>query len=85
MTTPLPADLVARVQAQLATGEFPSADDVLREALDALERRQQSLRRLREMVREAEDDVAAGRVGHFDADATMRAVMARVEAVRSRA
>lgn len=75
MANQLPADVNARVQAQLATGEFPSADDVLREALDALERRQQSLQRLREMVREAEEDVAAGRVGCFDADATMRAVM----------
>jgi putative addiction module CopG family antidote len=69
-----PADVDARVQAQLATGEFPSADDVLREALNALEGRQQSLQRLREMVREAEDDLGAGRVGYFDADATLRAV-----------
>ena len=84
MANQLPADVDARVQAQLATGEFPSADDVLREALDALER-QQSLQRLREMVREAEDDVAASRVGYFDADATLRAVMARVDAARSRA
>ena len=85
MANQLPADVNARVQAQLATGEFPSADDVLREALDALERRQQSLQRLREMVREAEDDVATGRVGCFDADATMRAVMARVDVDRSQA
>jgi Arc/MetJ-type ribon-helix-helix transcriptional regulator len=76
MANQLPADVDARVQAQLAKGEFPSADDVLREALDALERRQQSL----ELVREAEDDVAAGRVGYFDADATLRAVMARSKA-----
>lgn len=85
MGSQIPADVAARVQAQMATGEFPNADDVLREALDALERRQQSLRQLRDMVREAEEDVAAGRVGYFDADATMRAVMARVEAARSRA
>ena len=85
MANQLPADVDARVQAQLATGEFPTADDVLREALDALERRQHSLQRLREMVREAEEDVAAGRVGCFDAEATMRAVMARVEQARSRA
>lgn len=45
--------------------------------VDAIERRQQSLER--EMVREAEQDVAAGRVGHFDADATMRAVICRVQ------
>lgn len=83
MANQLPADVDARVQAQLATGEFPTADDVLREALDALERRQQSLQRLREMVREAEEDVAAGRVGCFDAEATMRAVMARVDAAKA--
>lgn len=77
MGSQIPADVAARVQAQMATGEFPNADDVLREALDALERRQQSLRQLRDTVREAEEDVAAGRVGYFDADATMRAVMAR--------
>jgi Arc/MetJ-type ribon-helix-helix transcriptional regulator len=69
----------------LATGEFPSADAVLREALDTLERRQQSLKRLQDMVREAEEDVTAGRVGYFDAEATMRAVMARVDAERSKA
>jgi len=85
MPNQLPADVDARIQAQLATGEFPSADDVLREALDALERRQQSLKHLREMVREAEEDVAAGRVGCFDANATMRAVMARVDAAKSQA
>jgi putative addiction module CopG family antidote len=76
-------DIEARVQAHLASGEFLNADAVLREALDALERRQQSLRRLQEMVKEAEEDVAAGRVGVFDAEATMRAVMTRVEAARS--
>jgi Arc/MetJ-type ribon-helix-helix transcriptional regulator len=36
MRNQLPADVDVRIQAQLATGEFPSADDVLREALDAL-------------------------------------------------
>ena len=77
MAYQLPADVDARVQAQLATGIFPTADDVLREALESLERRQHSLQWLQAMVREAEEDVAAGRVGYFDADATMRAVMAR--------
>jgi putative addiction module CopG family antidote len=85
MAYQIPPDIDARVQAHLATGEYPSADAVLREALDALERRQQSLKRLQDMVREAEEDVAAGRVGYFDADATMRAVMARVATVRSKA
>jgi len=39
MGSQLPADIAARVQAQMASGEFPNADDVLREALEALERR----------------------------------------------
>jgi putative addiction module CopG family antidote len=85
MAYQIPPDIDARVQAHLATGEYPSAEAVLREALDALERREESLKRLQEMVREAEEDVAAGRVGYFDAEATMRAVMARVEAERSKA
>jgi putative addiction module CopG family antidote len=85
MAYQIPPDVDARIQAHLATGEFPSADAVLREALDTLERRQQSLKRLQDMVREAEEDVAAGRVGYFDAEATMRAVMARVDPERSKA
>ena len=77
MPNQLPADVDARVQAQLVTGEFPSADDVLREALDALQRRQQLLKHLREMVREAEEDVVAVRGGYFDADKTMSAAAGR--------
>lgn len=84
MAYQLPADVSARVQAQLATGVFPTADDVLREALDSLERRQQSLQRLQAMVREAEEDVAAGRVGEFNAEQTMHAVNERISASRSK-
>jgi Arc/MetJ-type ribon-helix-helix transcriptional regulator len=69
----------ARVQAQLATGAYASPDEVLREALDTLERRQRSLEKLQTMVREADEDIAAGRVGPFDKEATMRAVVAKVE------
>jgi putative addiction module CopG family antidote len=85
MAYQIPPDVDARIQAHLATGDFPSADAVLREALDTLERRQQSMKRLQDMVREAEEDVAAGRVGYFDAEVTMRAVMARVDTERSKA
>jgi Arc/MetJ-type ribon-helix-helix transcriptional regulator len=85
MAYQIPPDVDARIQAHLATGDFPSADAVLREALDTLERRQQSMKRLQDMVRDAEEDVAAGRVGYFDAEATMRAVMARVDPERSKA
>jgi Arc/MetJ-type ribon-helix-helix transcriptional regulator len=83
MAYQIPPDIDVRVQAHLATGEFPNADAVLREALDALERRQRSLEKLQAMVREADEDIAAGRVGPFDKDATMRAVMNRVESARA--
>lgn len=78
MTYPLPADIAARIQAQLATGEFADEVQVLREALGTLERRQQSLKHLRQMVAEAEADVAAGRVGPFDVEETIRNVRAEL-------
>jgi putative addiction module CopG family antidote len=80
MAYQLPPDLDARIQAQLATGDYPSADEVVRDALDGLERRQQSLAHLQAMVREAEEDVAAGRVGQFDIDVTMRRIENRLGA-----
>jgi hypothetical protein len=43
-------------------------DDVLREAIDTLEKRQRGLCELQEKVREAEADIAAGRRWPFDAD-----------------
>jgi putative addiction module CopG family antidote len=82
MAYQIPPDIDARVQLQVASGEFESADAVLREALNVLERRQQSLQRLQAMVREADADIDAGRVGTFDAEATMRAVMKRVNEAR---
>lgn len=78
MNYPLPADIQHRIQAQLATGTFASEDDVLREAMEALERRQRGLKQLREMVAVAEDDVAAGRVGTFDREDIKRAVRERL-------
>jgi Arc/MetJ-type ribon-helix-helix transcriptional regulator len=49
-------------------------DDVLREAIDTLEKRQRGLCELQEKVREAEADIAAGRRWPFDADETKSAV-----------
>ena len=66
MRDSLPPDLQQRIAAQLANGGFASEEDVLREAIDALERRQRGLKQLREMVAVAEDDVAANRVGTSD-------------------
>ncbi len=79
MAYELSPDIEARVQAQLATGEFSAPEEVLREALDTLERRQRSLEKLQAMVREADKDIAAGRVGPFDKEATMRSVLSRTK------
>jgi hypothetical protein len=82
MAYQLPPDIDARGQSQLATGDC-SPDVVLREALDTLERRQRRLEKLQAMVREADEAIAAARVGPFDKHATMRAVMERVQAAKS--
>jgi len=80
MIEPFPADLQHRIQAQIATGEFSNEEEVLREAIESLERRQRGLNQLRAMVVAAEEDVAAGRVGAFDRDAIKRDVRARLAA-----
>ena len=78
MSLELPPDLEDRIKAQVESGQFETEEDVLREALDSLEKRQDGLRELRQMVREADADVAAGRVGEFDAEETRRAVRERL-------
>ena len=78
MIEPLPADLQNRIHAQIATGAFANEEEVLREAIEALERRQRSMRQLQEMVAVAEEDVAAGRVGVFDREEIKRDVRARL-------
>jgi Arc/MetJ-type ribon-helix-helix transcriptional regulator len=79
MAYQLPPDIDARVQLQLASGDFASPDDVLREALATLERRQRSLIQLQAMIREADEDIAAGRVGTFDKEATIAVVKGKIE------
>ena len=74
----IPPDLEARVQAQITTGRFGSEDEVLREALDTLEKRQRGLEEMQTLVLEAEADIAVGRVGEFDVDRTIDAVEARL-------
>ncbi|NUQ63719.1 MAG: type II toxin-antitoxin system ParD family antitoxin [Pirellulales bacterium] len=80
MSYQFPPDIQQRVRAQMESGQFETEDDVLREAIDTLERRQRGLQELRDMVREADDDIAAGRVGAFDPDRTKSAVRKRLEA-----
>ena len=74
-----PSDIQQSIQAQLASGEFESEEEVLREAIATLESRQRGLQRLRQMVADAEGDIAAGRIGPFDAEVTKRAVRQRIE------
>ncbi len=78
MTHQLSADVSARIQAQIATGHFESEDDLIRQALDALERRERGLESLRALVREAEEDVVAGRVGTFHVEQTISAIQSRL-------
>ena len=78
MSHQFPPDLQRRIKAQIETGEFENEEEVLREALDTLEKRQRGLKELQQMVREADHDIAAGRVGSFDADETKRAVRERL-------
>lgn len=74
-----PPDIAQRVRAQIESGQFETEAEVLRAAIDTLERRQRGLESLRDMVREADEDIAAGRVGRFDGDETKRAVKERVQ------
>jgi len=78
MNYPLPDDIQHRIEAQLASGSYSCEEDVLREAIDALERRQRGLMQLREMVAVAEEDVAAGRVGSFDRERIKQEVRNRL-------
>lgn len=78
MPIQITSDIQERVDAQMATGAFQSEIEVLREAMDTLERRQRSLAELQAMVREAEEDVAAGRVGPFDVAETMLRIQKRL-------
>jgi len=78
MNQSLPADIRQRIEAQFATGTFASEDDVLREALEALERRQRGLLHLRDMIAVAEKDIADGRLGTFDRDDIKRDVRQRL-------
>jgi Arc/MetJ-type ribon-helix-helix transcriptional regulator len=74
----LPSDIQNRIDIQLATGAFANEEQVLREAIEALERRQHGLQKMREMVAIAEEDVAAGRIGAFDRSDIKRDVRARL-------
>jgi putative addiction module CopG family antidote len=69
-----PSDLRNRIEAQLALGMYTNEDEVIREAIDSLEKRQQGLHKLRQMVQTAEGEVVAGFADSFNADTTKDAV-----------
>jgi Arc/MetJ-type ribon-helix-helix transcriptional regulator len=78
MMNSLPFDIQQRIEAQVNSGVFATEEEVLREALDGLERRQRGLETLREMVAVAEEDIAAGRVGTFDREDIKRDIRSRL-------
>ena len=80
MGSSLPGDIQQRIDAQLASGSFATEEEVLREALEALERRQRGLAQLRESVATAETEFAAGKIGLFDRDEVKRDVRDRLAA-----
>ena len=51
MAYQIPPDLEPRIQAQLRDGKYQTPEDVLRAAMDALERRQHGLQQIRQMVK----------------------------------
>lgn len=73
-----PSDLRQRIDLQLATGQFLDDDEVLREAISTLERRQQGLRQLTQMVRDADHEIASGQAHEFDAEKIKNAVRQRL-------
>jgi predicted transcriptional regulator len=69
MPYPFPADVDLRVKSQLATGLYPTDDDVLRAALSALEREHEDL----DAIQAGIDDMEAGRYRPFaEIDAEFR-------------
>jgi putative addiction module CopG family antidote len=64
-----PTDLRQRIEAQIATGEYANENDVLRDAIRALEREKQDIAAIRAGI----EDMEAGRYRAFDAaDAELR-------------
>jgi antitoxin ParD1/3/4 len=50
------------IQAQLASGRFASADDVVNEAFKLLQEREQQIKKLREEISLGTEQIAAGQV-----------------------
>jgi len=70
MSYPFPTDVKQRVDCQLAIGNYPTEDDVLRAAMTALEREQDDLQAIEAGI----EDMNAGRYRSFsDIDSEFRA------------
>jgi Arc/MetJ-type ribon-helix-helix transcriptional regulator len=77
----LPADISERVQACVAGGNYRSEDEVLRDALDALEQREQEkLRRWNEGNAIAMEQSRQGLSKPLDDDAVLSRLRARLAA-----
>jgi Arc/MetJ-type ribon-helix-helix transcriptional regulator len=67
MNHPLPIDVSQAIQSLMATGNYPSEDEVLRRALAALQQREEDLAAIRAGIA----DMEAGRMrplAEFDAE-----------------
>ena len=78
MTYAFPNDIQQRIQAQMATGLFSNEDDVIREAIGSLEKRQRGLQQVQEMVQVAESDIDSDRIAAFNGERTKAAVRTRL-------
>lgn len=63
MVARVPADVQARIQARIDSGQYRDADEVMREALAALdERERQEQERLRDLLAAGVDEMERGEV-----------------------
>lgn len=70
MTLLIPDDINSRIEALVASGDHPSAEEVVRSAVSALERERSEIAAMQEGL----DDVEAGRVRPLaEVDAEIRA------------
>ncbi|MCH8922696.1 MAG: type II toxin-antitoxin system ParD family antitoxin [Planctomycetes bacterium] len=66
MSSAFSSDIDQLVQQQLATGQYQSAEDVMRTALQLLADRSQRLKELRAEVQVGRDDLARGDYEEYD-------------------
>lgn len=82
ITITLTAEMAEAVRGAVAAGDYASSSEIVREALRDWRRKrtlqQQELETLRADVRQAEDDIAAGRVRDFDPDRIIKQGEARL-------